>query len=364
MASIHRLNAMGQSMWLDTIDRRLLTSDGLAELIGLGISGVTSNPTIFQKALTGSDAYDAAILDLLQMDPNMPVEAIYEWLTVRDVQMAADLLLPVYEASTGLDGYVSLEVSPHLAYDTEGTLASARHLWQSVKRPNLMIKVPATWDGLPAMEQLVAAGINVNATLLFSVERYEAVAQAYLLGLARCKEPSRVASVASFFVSRIDTKTDRILETLGKPEALALRGRVAVALARLAYQRYKAVMPPGLAKLPGRHRPQRLLWASTSVKDPAYADLLYVDNLIGPETVTTVPQETLDAFVYHGVIRAALEDEVDVAERHLHALQDLGLDIEAIAHELEQEGVIKFTASYDAALDTLREKRLSVTRAT
>lgn len=363
MASIHDLKELGQSMWLDNIDRRLLVGDGLEQMIRLGISGVTSNPTIFQQALEASDAYDAAILDLLQMDPGMEAAAIYEWLTVRDIEVAADRLRAVYAQSEGRDGYVSLEVSPHLAYDTEATLAAARHLWRSVKRPNLMIKVPATREGLPAMEQLIAEGINVNATLLFSVERYEALVRAYLRGLARCRETGSVASVASFFVSRIDTKTDRLLETIGKPEALALRGRIAIAQARLAYQRYKALRQSSLAQMPGSHRPQRLLWASSSVKNPEYSDVLYVDNLIGPDTVITVPQDTLDAFIYHGAVRASLEDDVDRARRDLAALKGLGVDIETIAGELEQEGVTKFAVSYEAALASLREKRLAVTQA-
>lgn len=358
MTRITELQKLGQSLWLDNIDRRLLIGDGLSQLIELGISGVTSNPAIFQKALAGSDAYDEEIASLLEMNPAMPVESIYEWLTVRDVQMAADLLGPVHERSAGLDGYVSLEVSPHLAYDTEATLAAARHLWQSVKRPNLMIKVPATLAGLPAMAQLIAEGVNVNATLLFSVERYQAVAEAYLQGLARCPTPERVASVASFFVSRIDSKVDRLLEASVAPEAIALRGRVAIAQARCAYQRYKQVVPPGLAGLPARYRshPQRLLWASTSTKNPAYMDVIYVDNLIGPDTVNTVPPETLDAFVYHGTVRLTLESDTAEAEGTLQTLAELGVDIEAISEELEREGVEKFMASYDAGLASLREK--------
>lgn len=362
MAGIPQLKRMGQSMWLDSIDRRLLVGDGLELLVRMGISGVTSNPTIFQQAMQASDAYDEAIRDLLQMNPGMDAEAIYEWLTVRDVQMAADQLRPVHEQSTGEEGYVSLEVPPRLAYDTEATLAAARHLWQSVNRPNLMIKVPATLQGLPAVEQLIAEGINVNATLLFSVRRYEAVAEAYLRGLTRCAQARSVASVASFFVSRIDSKVDKILETIGKPEALALRGRIAIALARLAYQRYKAIMQTPLIHIPGKHQPQRLLWASTGTKNPAYPDVLYVDQLIGPDTVTTVPQETLDAFVYHGTIRASLEDELDRARHDLDALKALGVNIENIEQELEDEGVNKFAASYDAALATLQEKRLTVTQ--
>jgi len=298
MASIHDLRDLGQSVWLDGMDRRLLAGDGLAQLIRLGIGGVTGNPAPFHEALAASDAYDDAIRDLLQMDPHMAAEAIYEGLAVADVQMAADRLRPVHALSDGRDGYAGLELPPRLAYDAEATLAAARHLWRSVNRPNLMLALPATPEGLPAMEQLVVEGINVDATLLFSTERYEAVARAYLRGLARRRQAGAVASVASFLVSRIDTKADRILEAIGKPEALALRGRIAVAQARLAYRRYRAVMHSTLAQAQGKFRPQRLLWASSGVENPAYPDVLYVDSLIGPDTVVTVARETLDAFIW------------------------------------------------------------------
>lgn len=357
MTSIDALKQKGQSIWLDNIDRRLLVGDGLQQIIRLGVCGVTSNPTLFKEALEASDAYDEAIRDLLQTNPDIKTEAIYEWLIVRDIQMAADQLFPIYVQSNGLDGYVSLEVSPHLANDTESTLNEARWLWEKVKRPNLMIKVPGTLEGVPAMEQLIAEGINVNVTLLFSVERYAAVAEAYLRGLERCARAESIASVASFFLSRIDTKVDDILEAIGKPEALALRGHIAIDQARLAYQRYKAVMQNPLLQRPGGHRPQRLLWASTSVKNPAYPDVLYLDNLIGPETVSTVPQKTLDAFIYHGAIRDSLEDELDVVQREMDTLRTLGVNIEAVARELEVEGVKKFADSYDAALATLQKKR-------
>lgn len=357
MASIDALKQKGQSIWLDNIDRRLLVGDGLQQIARLGVCGVTSNPTLFKEALQASDAYDEAIRDLLQTNPDIKTEAIYEWLIVRDIQMAADQLFWVYEQSNGLDGYVSLEVSPHLANDTESTLNEARWLWEKVKRPNLMIKVPGTLEGVPAMEQLIAEEINVNVTLLFSVERYAAVAEAYLRGLERCARAESIASVASFFLSRIDTKVDDILEAIGKPEALALRGHIAIDQARLAYQRYKAVMQKPLLQRPGSHRPQRLLWASTSVKNPAYPDALYLDNLIGPDTVSTVPQKTLDAFIYHGTIRDSLEDDLDVTQREMDTLRELGVNIEAVSRELEVEGVQKFTASYEAALAILQKKR-------
>ena len=362
MATIRQLNEYGQSMWLDTIDRRLLIGDGLQQLIDSGISGVTSNPTIFQQALEASDVYDDEIRDLLKMNPDMDAASMFEWLTVRDIQMAADQLRNVYEDSEGEDGYVSLEVSPHLAYNTQASVEAARHLWESVKRPNLMIKIPATPEGLAAIEQLVAECINVNATLLFSVERYEAVAQAYLDGLARCRDPERVSSVASFFVSRIDTKVDGMLESSNTPQALALRGRSAIAQARQAYQRYKKAMRRVIEHMPGKKKPQRLLWASTGVKNPSYPDVLYVDNLIGSDTVITVPQATYDAFVYHGTIRPSLEDELDMAARNLDSLSELGINIEIVARDLEEEGVAKFISSYEAALETLRNKKSDVAR--
>ncbi len=357
MASIDALNQKGQSLWMDNIDRRLLIGDGLQQIIRLGVTGVTSNPTLFKEAMEASDAYDEAIRDLVQTNPDIKVEAIYEWLIVRDIQMAADQLFPIYEQSNGLDGYVSLEVSPHLANDTESTLTEGRWLWEKVKRPNLMVKVPGTLEGVPAMEELISEGINVNVTLLFSVERYAAVAEGYLRGLERCATPETIASVASFFLSRIDSKVDDILETIGKPEALALRGHIAIDQARLAYQRYKTVVQAPLRQRPGSQRPQRLLWASTSSKNPAYSDVLYPDNLIGPETIITVPQKTLDAFIYHGSVRDSLEDELDVVAYQMDTLRELGVDIETIARELEVEGVKKFADSYDAALAALQKKR-------
>lgn len=363
MATIEALQHNGQSVWLDTIDRRLLLDDGLRQLIELGVSGLTSNPTIFQTALKSSDAYDDAIRDLLEMNPAIDAASVYEWLVVRDVQMAADQLRPVYDRSDRREGYVSLEVSPHLAFDTMSTLDAARHLWQSVRRPNLLIKVPATAEGVPAVEQLIAEGINVNATLLFSVRRYEEIALAYLRGQSRCQSPEQVASVASFFVSRIDAKVDAILEAIGKPEALAVRGRTAINLARKAYQNFKLLMQAPLARVPGKRRTQRLLWASTSVKNPAYPATYYLDNLIGLDTVTTVPTQTLEAFFYEGSVRpASLESELDVGAQQLETLESLGVNVETIAGQLEVEGVDKFIASYEDTLGIIADKCSSLSR--
>ena len=239
MTKLHDLHAAGQSVWLDFIRRDMLDSGELAGLVDDGVRGLTSNPTIFQQAIASSTAYDAQISELIARSPDAGTGALFEELAVQDIQGAADALAPVYEASAGADGFVSLEVSPHLAHDTEGTIADARRLWEWVARPNLMIKVPGTPAGIPAQEELLAAGVNINSTLMFSLADYEAVAQAHLRGLTRADEPSRVASVASFFVSRVDTKTDAALEKVGSPEALSLMGRIAIANAKLAYRRYR-----------------------------------------------------------------------------------------------------------------------------
>lgn len=364
MASILDLYKHGQSLWLDYIDRNLLTRGGLERLIAAGVRGVTTNPTIFHKAITSTADYDDTIRDLLQADPQIDVATLYEWLTVEDVQMGVDILRPVYDESAGVDGYVSLEVSPHLAYDTAGTIEAARHLWKAVHRPNLMIKVPATREGLPAIERLIAEGVNVNVTLLFSVLRYQEVAQSYLRGLAQNPEPRKVASVASFFVSRVDTKVDRVLDLIGKPEAPALKGRIGIANCKMAYRLFRKVLneePFGRQRERGA-RAQRLLWASTSTKDPRYSDVLYVEGLVGADTVNTVPAETLDAFLYHGEVRASLEQDIEVAERDLEALKALGISIEEIARELEEEGVAKFAASYDQLIAALKEKRAAVAK--
>jgi transaldolase len=359
MASLQDLRSRGQSVWLDYLDRRLLADDGLRRLVEVGVQGVTTNPTIFHEAIATSEAYDDAIRDLLQADPNIEPAQLYEWLTVQDVQVAADQLSAVYEASKGHDGYVSLEVSPHLANDTVATVQAAHHLWKTVHRPNLMIKVPATAAGIPAIEALIAEGINVNATLLFSIARYEAVVRAYLRGTERCERPAEVASVASVFVSRVDTAVDRQLDALKAPTADALRGRSAVASARLVYQRFLDMFSQSLAG--GAHL-QRPLWASTGTKDRRYSDVKYVESLIGRDTVTTLPRETLDAFLHHGEARNSLTEDVERAQHDLLALQELGIDLVAVTDALERDGVAKFAKSYADTLVALHDRCSTVTR--
>jgi transaldolase len=364
MADMLTLLRHGQSVWLDYIVRDLIEDGGLKELIGEGLRGVTSNPTIFHKAITASQAYDEAIREMLDADPAVSPQTLYDELTVADVQTAADLLAPTYEDSQGADGYVSLEVSPRLANDTFATMDAVRTAWKAVDRPNLMVKVPGTRAGLPAIERLTCEGYNINVTLLFSVQRYAEVAQAYVRGLAMNPEPQRVASVASFFVSRIDTKVDRLLVAIGGPEAKALRGRAAIASAKLAYQHYKAIFS-GEAFAEQRERGarvQRLLWGSTSTKDKRYRDVRYVEELIGQDTVNTVPPATLDAFLAHGEVADTLDRDVDRAREDLGALDALRIHMEQVTRELEDEGVQAFIDSYDALLEALKERRDRIAR--
>jgi len=349
-----------QAVWLDFIERDLLTGGGLARLVSQdGVRGVTSNPSIFQKAIESGDAYDTAVAELLSRRPEMETVDLYEALAIEDIRGAADILHAVWQDSGGEDGFVSLEVSPHLAHDSEATVAEARRLWGEVNRPNLMIKVPATAEGIPAIERLIADGINVNATLMFSLADYEGVANAYLRGLAACQAPQRVASVASFFVSRVDTKVDAALETIGSPEALELRGTAAVANAKLAYRRFEEIFGgEAFAALAARGgRPQRPLWASTSTKNPHYRDVIYVEELIGPQTVNTLPVATLDAFRDHGLPRTTLTEGLADAERVFSRLADLGVNLDAVTAELQTQGVAAFAASFDQLLAALESAR-------
>ena len=349
-----------QAVWLDFIERDLLTGGGLARLVADdGVRGVTSNPSIFQKAIEGGGPYDAAVSGLLATDPEMSTVDLYEALAIEDIRHAADIMRPVWDESGGSDGHVSLEVSPHLAEDTDGTVAEARRLWQAVDRPNLMIKVPATPAGIPAIEELIAAGINVNATLIFSLGHYEAVAQAFLKGLKKVADPSRVASVASFFVSRVDTAVDAALEADGSDGARALRGQAAVANARLAYQRFEELFRgDAFASLAARGaQVQRPLWASTSSKNPDYSDVIYVEELIGPDTVNTLPVATLEAFRDHGKPRTSIQEDVLEAGELFGRLKEFGIHIDAVTEKLQADGVAAFAASFDqliAALDQAR----------
>ena len=364
MNPLQKLRDEGQAIWLDYIRRDLLTSGELARLVAEdGVTGVTSNPAIFQKAIGESDLYDDEIRRLIDERPDLPAVELYERLAVREIRMAADVLRPVYDSREGADGFVSLEVSPHLARDTDGTLVEARRLWRWVDRPNLMIKIPATAEGIPAIEEALAEGIHVNVTLMFSLADYEAVAAAFLRGVGRAAEPARAASVASFFVSRVDSKIDAMLEAIGTPQASALLGSIAIANSMLAYRRYRELFhgAPFAALRQRGARPQRVLWASTSTKNPAYRDVLYVEELIGTETVNTLPPETLEAFRDHGRVRRSLEEGLAGADEPLRRLAAVGVDLAAATAELQREGVEKFAQPFDRLLATLEEKRAALT---
>ncbi len=358
MGKLHDLHNAGQSVWLDFIRRDMFKSGELDAMVTDGIRGLTSNPAIFKNAIGSSEAYDGAIA-AAKATGDVNALSVFEGLAVADIKDAADALREVYDSSDGGDGYVSLEVSPHLAYDTAGTIDEAHRLWALVDRPNLMIKVPATTEGIPAIEDLIAAGINVNATLMFSLQDYEDVAQAYVRGVRRAADPSRIASVASFFVSRVDTSTDDALEKNGSDEALAQRGKAAVANAKLAYARYREIFEgAGFADQVARGAsPQRALWASTGVKNPSYSDVLYVEPLIGPNTVNTMPPATIDAFVDHGdVANAALTADVDEARSDIAVLEEFGIDLAEITSDLKTAGVKAFQDSFDDLLATVEQK--------
>jgi transaldolase len=349
----------GQSPWIDNLTRNALRDGSLQRLVDQGIRGVTSNPTIFQKAIAGSDAYDEQFRALVR---EKSVEDAYWQLVFADIRDALQVLRPVYDESGGADGFVSLELSPSLARDTETSTADARRFHETMGAPNLMVKIPGTLEGLPAVEAMIAEGRNINITLIFSVDRYEQVIDAYVRGLetlaAANGDVSSVASVASFFVSRVDTEVDRRLEQIGSPEALDLRGKAAVAQARLAYDaftthlasdRWKALAAKGA-------KPQRPLWASTSTKNPAYPDLLYVDTLIGPDTVNTMPDATVDAFVDHGTVARTIDQATDDARATLDAIASVGVDMDDVSRRLEDEGVAAFVKSFDELLQSLQDK--------
>ncbi|MCC6442198.1 MAG: transaldolase [Armatimonadetes bacterium] len=354
------LQAFGQSVWLDSISRGMIASGELMRYIEEdGLRGVTSNPAIFEKAFGGSAEYDAEIRALARSGKDAP--AIYESLTVGDVQRAADVFRPIYDREGGRDGYVSLEVSPRLAYDTEGTIAEAHRLWEALDRPNVFIKVPSTREGLPAIRRLIGEGINVNVTLLFGLQRYGEVAESFIAGLedraAKGLPLEKVASVASFFLSRIDVLVDPMLEKMGE-EAVRLRGKTAIASAKVAYSIYKAhFCGDRFRKMSvAGGRPQRLLWASTSTKNPDYPDTMYVEPLIGPETVNTVPLETLNAYRDHGHPASTLENDLDESLETLRSIADLGIDLDTVSQQLETEGVEKFIKPYDKSLEGLKAR--------
>lgn len=362
MNPLCQLRDTGQAIWLDYIRRDLLAGE-LARLIAEdGVTGVTSNPAIFQKAIGESDLYDDELSALLSERPELTAAELFEAIAVTDIRRAADLLAEVHAATDGADGFVSLEVSPHLARDTAATVEEARRLWRRVDRPNLMIKVPATDEGIPAVETLLSEGINVNITLMFSQRDYEAVAQAFLRGAARAPRGDRLASVASFFVSRVDSKLDPQLAALGSPAAAALAGTIGIANSKLAYRRFQELFEGEAFAILARRgvRPQRVLWASTSTKNPAYRDVLYVEELIGPHTVDTLPPETLAAFRDHGRVRPSLGEDIEGARYCLAALAGIGIDFDRVTAELQQEGVAKFVEPYDRLLATLEAKRASL----
>ena len=360
MNSLKQLQDCGQSIWLDYIRRDLITSGEFQRLVEEdGVHGVTSNPTIFDKAITAGTAYDDALRLLLLTDPDRDATTLFESLEIEDLQMAADILRPVYDQTEGVDGFVSIEVSPRLAYDTAASIAEAQRLWKAVNRPNLMVKIPSTVAGIQAVEVLIAEGININITLMFSLAHYEAVAQAYLRGLKRNAKPHQVSSVASFFVSRVDTEVDRALQTIGTPEALSLRGEIAIANARVVYRRFREIfLGTSFEEFRSRGaRLQRPLWASTGTKNPAFSDVLYVEGLIGPHTINTIPPATLNAFRDHGRVQPTLEAGEQDAEQALARLAKLGIDLGAITEKLLADGITAFTHSLDELLSSLKEKR-------
>src|SRR6266567_3889947 len=360
---LHQLSARGQSVWIDYLSRDLVQSGELKRLMDEdAVVGVTSNPTIFQKALSQGDAYDEQVRTVLEREQD-PKE-IFLHLAVRDVESALDLLAPVHERNPE-DGYVSIEVDPTLAYDTKATYEEAIRLHEWINRQNLYVKIPGTEPGLKAIEDCIAAGRSINVTLLFSLQRHKESMEAYVRGLERFVgsggDPAKVRSVASFFVSRVDTEADKRLEAIGSEQALALRGKLAIANARIAYQHYKRVFSGGrweALEVKGA-LPQRCLWASTSTKNPAYKDVLYVEDLIGPHTVNTMPEETIQAFQDHGEVRGdTVEDGLDEAHALLQEqLPAVGVDYDDVVATLEKEGVQKFSDSFAELLDGVRTKR-------
>lgn len=361
MTRLHDLLDAGQSPWLDNLRRGYLRSGELQAYVDRGIRGITSNPSIFQKAIADSDDYDEQFAQLLGQGTS--VEDAYWQMVTDDISEALDVLRPVHDGSGGVDGYVSVEVDPGLARDTAGTIASARELHQRIDEPNLFVKIPATEEGVPAIEEMIAEGRSINVTLIFSIERYEAVMEAYLRGLERHLDDgngdlSAIRSVASFFISRVDSEVDNRLEAIGTEEAQALKGRAAVAQAQLAYQRFLATFSgerwERLAAAGAAV--QRPLWASTSTKNDAYPDTLYVDRLIGPDTVNTLPAATIEAFEARGTVARTVDADVDGARAVLDDLGRVGVDMADVARVLEVEGVAAFEKSFDDLLETLQTK--------
>src|SRR6266516_1540674 len=368
-----QLKEYGQSVWYDNIDRAQLVSGQFKRLLDEdGVVGVTANPTIFQKSVSHGDAYDEQMTQLIKEGKS--TSEIYEALVVQDICTVADILRPIYDTTYGQDGYVSREVSPDLAHDTEGTLSEVRRFWKLVNRPNLLIKIPGTPEGLPAIRQALTEGININITLIFSIETYRQVVDAYLSALedrnAEGKDISHIASVASFFVSRVDTLVDKLLEdkikatsdSAEQQKLKALEGKAAIANARLVYQDFKQIFnTPRFETLKhsGAHL-QRPLWASTSTKNPAYRDVLYAEELIGPNTVDTMPLETIENFRDHGRVRLSIEDNLEEAHQVLDALEKIGIHYDQVTQQLQDEGVQKFADSFHALFEGIAEKRKAI----
>jgi transaldolase len=367
-SNLHKLSALGQSVWIDYLSRQMLQSGKLARMMEEdAVVGVTSNPTIFQKAISEGDAYDEQLKEILEAGEQNPKE-IFLQLSSHDIAEACDLLRKVWEEGKGLDGYVSWEVDPKLAYDRDGTIAEAKRLHEWIERPNLYVKIPATEPGLGAIEEMIASGRSINVTLIFSLDRHKEVMEAYIRGVERLVEsggdPSTIHSVASFFVSRVDTETDKRLDEIGG-EATKLKGKLGIANAKLAYQNYlegfatarwQELEAKGAAK-------QRCLWASTSTKNPAYRDVMYVEELIGPETVDTMPEETIQAFQDHGNVALTLTKDVAAARQLFEDLRAAGIDYDDVSETLEREGVQKFADSFIELLDGIRAKRGELTPA-
>jgi transaldolase len=365
--SLLELEALGQSVWLDDIDRGQLRSGLFQRLIDEdGLSGATGNPTIFEHSITHSTTYDEQMQHLLALGKNS--QEIYEALAMTDVRTVADLLRPSYDRTNGQDGFVSIEVSPYLAQDTKGTLAEVRRFWETIDRPNLMVKIPSTPAGIPAIRQALAEGININITLIFSIKNYLQVTEAYLSALeersARGQDITHIASVASFFVSRVDVLVDNLLEdkikavgiSVEQQKLKAVQGKTAIANARLAYQEFKRLFSgPRFEQLGARV--QRPLWASTSTKNPAYRDVLYVEELIGPYTVNTMPLTTIESFHEHGRVRLSIEDQLREAKAQLAALEDVGIHYDQVTQQLQEEGVQKFIDSFHKLFQCIDNKR-------
>ncbi|MDH5546641.1 MAG: transaldolase [Gammaproteobacteria bacterium] len=364
--AINLLRKYGQSFWYDNIERNMLQNGKLAQMIREDdLRGITSNPSIFEKAINGSKDYDDSLARLALEQPSLNSRDYFYQLAVEDIKHAADLLAHVYKESHGEDGYVSIEVSPDLAYNTSATIKEARELFKRIDRPNVMIKVPATWEGVPAVEQLIADGININATLLFSVDRYIEIAHAYIAGLQKRKESGqaidKIASVASFFVSRVDNILEKLVDELPSDVSktlASLRGQIGILNAKCAYVEYGKLFGNSFKDLAkSGARPQRLLWASTGVKNPDWSDVLYIDSLIGAHTVNTIPPATLDAFKDHGTAtQATLEMGLKDAPAEFHALQNAGIDVKKAMQKLEDDGVASFTDAFKKLLGAIDDK--------